>query len=336
MGTDGMSSTNTILCFDSGIGGLAYLALLRRPPEQLSAFVQGGGYSQAVSGWRWVYLADNACFPFGEREQNELRERICALIAAALRQYPARIVVLLCNTATVLALAELRRRLPQQQFIGTVPAIKLAAQATQQGQRRIAMLASRSTSRAPYVDELRRRYGAACELHAINAASLIRFIEEDWPALLRTDGSSGSAVRRETETGQAGQAAIRGAIRPFVSLVRDTGAGQLVLGCTHFLHLKEQLQRELQDTLPNLQLQDSLTGVCQRLWSLLRVETPGQETLPGSVDLLLLTRRANEPRWQFWAERFALELGILPGWDSACGERKGNIPDSAASVNGRR
>ncbi len=128
----------TVLCFDSGIGGLAYLHHLRQLPM------------------RWIYLADNAYFPFGEQPQSQLRERICQVIALALSCYPCRLVLLLCNTATVLALDELRYRFPQKQFIGTVPAIKPAAAASQR--RKIAMLASRSTSQADYVAKLHKQF----------------------------------------------------------------------------------------------------------------------------------------------------------------------------------
>ena len=161
----------TVLCFDSGIGGLAYLHYLRHLPI------------------RWVYLADNAYFPFGEQPQNKLRERICKVIALALSHYPCRLVLLLCNTATVLALDELRCRFPQQQFIGTVPAIKPAAEASQQ--RKIAMLASRSTSQADYVTVLHKQFAIDCELKAINAASLIEFIEQQW--------AGGSSTKKATE-----------------------------------------------------------------------------------------------------------------------------------------
>ncbi|WGK69396.1 aspartate/glutamate racemase family protein [Candidatus Haliotispira prima] len=291
------ASATGILCFDSGIGGLAYLDALRNPPK----LPELSGHPKI----NWVYLADNAYFPFGEKEQNELRERICRLLTSTLARHPAKFVILLCNTATVLALDELRRRLPQQQFIGTVPAIKPAA--TTSRRRKIAMLASRSTSHAQYIEGLLHRCAPDCRLDAINAASLIQFIEEDWPALARQADSTGTA------------AAIRAAIQPFVRPILETGADRLVLGCTHFLHLKDELQSQLQAAEPDLQLCDSLTGIRRRLWDLLPRQAPqkfksGPDSAASS-DLLLLTRRTEGSHWPFWAQRFGLQLQILEGWD---------------------
>ncbi|MEM9423678.1 MAG: glutamate racemase [Spirochaetota bacterium] len=261
----------TALCFDSGIGGMAYLGRLRRLPMN------------------WIYLADNAYFPFGEKDSRELCERVCHVIGQALAMYPVRFVVLLCNTATVLALDELRRRFPEQQFIGTVPAIKPAAAVSRR--RKIAMLASRRTSQADYVAKLHHRFAADCTLKAINAAGLIRFIEEDW---------------RPGPNLQAEQAAAE-AMAPFVRPVLDSGADQVVLGCTHFLHLKEEFRAQLQAADPELELCDSVSGIFHRLEEL---SLPRVAVQSGQADLLLLTQEGNQ-RWKYWAKYFGMELRFL-------------------------
>ena len=290
-----------ILCFDSGIGGLPYLKRLR----QSILAAQGRAVSYDV---QWLYLADNAYFPFGEKDCDELRERICQIITQALRRYPAELTVLLCNTATVLALNDLRQRLPQQQFVGTVPATKPAAAASQR--RRIAMLASRSTSRADYVARLHRQFASDCQLTAINAAQLIRFIEEDWPEMLQDSQPDASA----TQT-----AAIRAAIEPFVLPVLESGADQIVLGCTHFLHLKTHLQKQLQAADPELRLCDSMAGVSQRLVQLFqqarqRSPAASPKTIAcrqNSGDRLLLSNDKDLRRWQFWAYQYDLGIEFL-------------------------
>ena len=265
----------TALCFDSGIGGLAYLNYLRQIPM------------------RWVYLADNLYFPFGEQKQNSLRQRICTIISRALIDYPARFVLLLCNTATVLALQDLRRIMPEQQFIGTVPAIKPAAMASQR--KKIVMLASRSTSQATYVAELCRQFAQNCELQAINAAPLIQFIEEDWRPGIST----------ETE--------IQAAIAPFIQPIHDSGADQVVLGCTHFLHLKETLRLQLQAIDPEIQLCDSLSGVYGRLQELRQMSCNQSRTIEPKIpsDLLLLTQKGSQ-RWKYWGKHFSMDIRFLP------------------------
>ena len=213
-----MAMTERILCLDSGIGGLAYLAYLRRLfspgfEGQVAGSSQGqvAGPKPLPKMWpqtlEWVYLADNAYFPFGEKDECELRERICGVLAHALERYPARFVLLLCNTATVLALDELRKRMPQRHFIGTVPAIKPAARSSKR--RIIAMLASHRTSQAAYVAALHRRFAPDCELIAINAANLIRFIEEDWPEFLHQAKTQPQEVHRSLQN------ALQDALAPF-------------------------------------------------------------------------------------------------------------------------
>ena len=306
-----------ILCLDSGIGGLAYLSYLRRANQSAEncrnrAGRLGRSAKSLPKSLEWVYLADNAYFPFGEKNEAELRERICRVVAHALERYPARFVLLLCNTATVLALEELRKRLPEQHFIGTVPAIKPAAQSSKR--RKIVMLASQSTSRAAYVDALHRRFAPDCELVAINAARLIRFIEEDWPKLLLQAEPKEQQENRSLQN--ALPDALHDALAPFVSQVWESGADRLVLGCTHFLHLKDELQNQLQAVDPEIELCDSLLGVGERLRHLLSQHCEQGAAGPQAKGGLLLLS-AEEPcgpaeqRWRFWAARCGLRLENL-------------------------
>ena len=292
-----------IFCLDSGIGGLAYLPYLRRllSPGLLEGQIASQFVGPLPEPLEWVYLADNAYFPFGEKDECELRERICRVLAHALESYPARFVLLLCNTATVLALEELRKRMPQRHFIGTVPAIKPAARSSKR--RKIAMLASHSTSQAAYVAALHRRFAPDCELIAINAARLIRFIEEDWPEFL-----SQAKTQCQNQVQQSRlQSALQDALAPFVSQVLESGADRLVLGCTHFLHLKDELQNQLWAVDPDIELYDSLFGVGERLRYLLAQRESALCAQVGN-DLLLLSKPCGRERWHFWAVRCGLKI----------------------------
>ncbi|RPH68509.1 MAG: glutamate racemase, partial [Hyphomicrobiales bacterium] len=105
-----------ILLFDSGMGGLTVACAVARqlPDAQL------------------VYAADNAGFPYGAWKEEDLVARILDVIGALIEKVEPHVVVIACNTASTIALAQLREayKLP---FVGTVPAIKPAAAQTKSG-----------------------------------------------------------------------------------------------------------------------------------------------------------------------------------------------------------
>lgn len=106
-----------ILVFDSGIGGLTVLREARvLMPDR-----------------RFVYVADDAGFPYGGWEEDALRERIVELFGKLIAAYDPEIAVIACNTASTLVLDDLRQAYPSVPFVGTVPAIKPAAERTSSG-----------------------------------------------------------------------------------------------------------------------------------------------------------------------------------------------------------
>ena len=85
----------------------------------------------------YVYVADDAGFPYGNQPEAALIARIVDVIGQAIAQHAPDLVVVACNTASTLALAELRARFAVP-FVGTVPAIKPAC--AQSTTKRIAVL----------------------------------------------------------------------------------------------------------------------------------------------------------------------------------------------------
>jgi glutamate racemase len=103
-----------VLFFDSGIGGLTVLREAR----------------VLMPGRRFVYVADDAAFPYGNWEEAELRSHIVGVFEQLLERHQPAISVIACNTASTLAIAALREHFPGRSFVGTVPAIKPAAERT--------------------------------------------------------------------------------------------------------------------------------------------------------------------------------------------------------------
>ena len=76
----------TILVFDSGIGGLTVLREARVLMPQES----------------YVYVADNAEFPYGDWEEPELRQRMVELFGRLIERWNPDLSVIACNTASTL------------------------------------------------------------------------------------------------------------------------------------------------------------------------------------------------------------------------------------------
>src|ERR671924_2161692 len=117
--------------FDSGVGGLTVLheLLVQLPAED------------------FVYLADSARFPYGDRSQREL-ERFALEIAEELIARRVKLLVVACNSATAAALPALRQRLMQTTLgvdvLGVVqPGAVQAVAATRNG--RVGLLATEIT-----------------------------------------------------------------------------------------------------------------------------------------------------------------------------------------------
>ena len=87
-------SDRPILVFDSGIGGLSVLKEIR----------------QYLPGRRIDYLADDAGFPYGERDAGDLVRRVVDLLAVGIDRLDPELVVIACNTASTLVLPPLRAR----------------------------------------------------------------------------------------------------------------------------------------------------------------------------------------------------------------------------------
>ena len=122
------------LVFDSGVGGLTIADELRK----------------AAPDWIVDYAADSGFFPYGVKT-DELRERLPRLCATLVGVAKPDVLVIACNTASTLSLDDIRARVTVP-VVGTVPAIKPAAEQTRTGV--IGILATPGTVRRAYLDDL--------------------------------------------------------------------------------------------------------------------------------------------------------------------------------------
>jgi glutamate racemase len=186
-----------IRLFDSGMGGLTVARAVR----------------QQLPDAHLVYAADNAAFPYGAWREEALVERIVAVIGGLIERVEPHIVVIACNTASTIALVQLREayKLP---FVGTVPAIKPAAAQTKSGI--IGVLATPGTVSREYTHALIHSYAFHCEVVLHGAKRLAEIAE----AKLK-----GAAVDMEE---------LHAEVAPVFKTRDDQRTDVVVLGCTHY------------------------------------------------------------------------------------------------------
>lgn len=247
--------------FDSGLGGLSVLAAVRArlPLADL------------------VYVADSAHAPYGEKTDAYIADR-SARIAAFLRQRQADVLVVACNTATAVAVHELRRQWPQVPLVGIEPGLKpaLALSAT----RRVGVLATPATLRS-------RKFQDLIDTHAQGAQVLL----QPCPGLAQ-----------EIELGALDSPRLRELVDTFASPLRQAGVDTVVLGCTHYPFVRPLFQAALGEAVQLVDTAEAVARQTARLGQALvptpdapRKETRGLTELWSSADPALLAQVAQ--RW---------------------------------------
>ncbi len=150
----------SILIFDSGLGGLTvFRAVAAARPDA-----------------RFIYLADDAAFPYGDLAEEALIARMTDVLGDAIVQHAPDLVVVACNTASTLALEALRARFTVP-FVGTVPAIKPAC--AQSKSKRVAVLGTQATISREYTRALIREFAAGCDVVLAGSPRLAAFAEAE-------------------------------------------------------------------------------------------------------------------------------------------------------------
>jgi len=196
----------TILVFDSGLGGLTvFREVAKARPDA-----------------RYLYVSDDAFFPYNSRGEAELNAHVVALMGELIAANGPDLVVIACNTASTLVLPRLREayRVP---FVGTVPAIKPACAISVS--KRVTVLGTEATVAREYTRTLIRDFGNGSDVALIGSARLAGFAEAEL---------GGSPVA---------DALIAQEIAPCFVDADGRRTDTVVLACTHYPLLLERLER---------------------------------------------------------------------------------------------
>jgi glutamate racemase len=232
------TASSHALVFDSGVGGLSVLCEIAALLPQL----------------RLTYAADNAAFPYGTKTEAELVARVSAVIGALVEATSPDIVVIACNTASTTALAAVRQFLTVP-VIGVVPAIKPAAAASQS--RVIGLLGTKATIASAYTAALIKQFAGGCTVLTCGSPELVE------------------AAERKLQGLSPGQAEIVAAVAHLFGQPGGDRLDTVVLGCTHFPLLAEELGAAAPHPVAWM---DSGAAIARRVATILGIATPTELT----------------------------------------------------------
>jgi len=243
----------TILVFDSGLGGLTVFREV----------------NMARPDAHFIYFADDAGFPYGEMPEEPLVTRIVHVIGKAISNHKPNLVVVACNTASTLALGELRTRFSVP-FVGTVPAIKPACAGSVS--KRIAVLGTQATVGREYTRALIREFAEGCDVHLVGSPRLAAYAEGEL---------AGKAVD---------DVAIKAEIAACFIDADARRTDTIVLACTHYPLLLERFRANAPWQVHWL---DPAPAIARRVADLLR-ERPS-DLARGSQAIEFTSGRAPSP-----------------------------------------
>lgn len=179
--------------FDSGVGGLSVLREIRDqfPREDL------------------IYIADQIHVPYGTRSRQQVLEYSEGIIRFLIRE-GVKIIVLACNTASAVALADLRKKYPDLPFVGMEPAVKPAAEETSTGV--VGVLATPATFQGDL-------YASTVEKFARG----VKVLQNTCPGLVD-----------QIESGKIDHPRTREILQKALDPMLKQNVDKVVMGCTHY------------------------------------------------------------------------------------------------------
>lgn len=200
-----MSAPPTILVFDSGLGGLTVLReIVRARPDA-----------------HYVYVADDAFFPYGHHSEEQIIARVVPLVGELIARHAPALVVIACNTASTLVMSHLRSAYSVP-FVGTVPAIKPACASSRT--KRVSVLGTKGTVKREYTRRLIDDFSQGCDVTLVGSAEL---------ASLAESALSGNDVRDED---------IAAELAPCFVDDGKHRTDTVVLACTHYPLLLDRMK----------------------------------------------------------------------------------------------
>ncbi|MDO7086748.1 glutamate racemase [Pseudocolwellia sp. AS88] len=245
-------TTQAIGIFDSGVGGLSIFNCIKEqlPEETL------------------IYVADSLYAPYGDKSDEEIIARV-NIIADQLISQNCKALVIACNTATVIAIDQLRKRLSIP-IIGVEPAIKPAV--IKSKNKRVGILTTQATAKNQRFLDLVEKYKNNSQVYIQPCPGLVELIESN----------------------QLHSTTFDNLLKSYLELITDKKIDTLVLGCTHYPFFSDKLKDFLSSDIAIMETALPVTEQLKR--QLIQHELMNQTTE-------LTQTSKGQPQYQFFSSQ---------------------------------
>ena len=194
----------SVAVFDSGLGGVSVLKeLLCELPHE-----------------NFIYYGDTANAPYGVRTADEVRA-LTFSVYENMKKRGIKAFVIACNTATSVAVAQLREKYPEDIIVGVEPALKPAALCRENPT--VAVLATPLTLREEKFAALLGRFSGSAKVIPFACPGLVEFVER----------------------GETSGEELHIFLEELLSPLKCEKLDAVVLGCTHYPFVKEEIAKVL-------------------------------------------------------------------------------------------
>ncbi len=196
---------------DSGLGGLTFLK----------------EFSDALPGYSFVYLGDNARAPYGNKSQ-EIIYKYTRQGVEFLFDKGCELIIIACNTASSEPLKKIQQeflleKYPDKNVLGViVPTVEGAMQSINYNSKKnkIGIIGTKATMESKSYDQEFKKLSPKVEIYKKATPLLVPLIEEGW------------LDRRETKM----------ILRYYLRDLKNNKVNTLILGCTHYPVLHKTIQ----------------------------------------------------------------------------------------------
>ncbi|WP_036611973.1 glutamate racemase [Oribacterium sp. P6A1] len=208
-----ISKSSPIGVFDSGVGGISVLRVLKHD----------------MPNENYIFFGDSINAPYGEKSETRIKE-MCDNNIKFLFEHGAKAIVIACNTATSAAATYLREKYPDTIIVAMEPAVKPAVDKSETAHPHVLVLATSATIHGERLHHLIGRFSDDADINAVAAPGIVPLVEagkEDSEEMLNY---------------------LKELLKPFRS-AQDGGEGKIVdsvvLGCTHFPFAMKKIREAL-------------------------------------------------------------------------------------------
>ena len=183
-----------------------------------------------------VVKEDRANLPYGNKSKAQLLQLVPPIFQELINQ-GCQVIVVACNTVTTMLIADLREQFPNTPLVGIEPMIKPAAEQTLTNV--IAVCATPATLKSKRYDELKQSYAANVQVLEPDCS--------DWAAMIEQDTIDQQKIAAR------------------ITEVLELGADQVVLACTHYHWIEEEIKQLCQNKAQVLQPEQAIIRQLKRV-----------------------------------------------------------------------